>query len=135
MERTKHYNKELFDSLYVKLVPDDGPAETHAGEMLRAAGRIQHDYYNNGFGNNWSGALNYLRDAGLPKHLDMYLRKYATGKRPHDRSMTFDDDDIIAFVIDRVCAHVLTTIGTLENPNEPRKCDMFDFQEREHRGW
>ena len=28
--------------------------DTVAGEMLRAAGRLRHDFYNNGMGNNTS---------------------------------------------------------------------------------
>jgi hypothetical protein len=43
-----------------KLVPSSGPAGTVEGEMLRAATRLYYDYYNNGFCNNTSGAVNYL---------------------------------------------------------------------------
>lgn len=37
--------------LWDKLVPEEGEAETVQGEMVRAIGRIQGDYYQNGFGN------------------------------------------------------------------------------------
>lgn len=37
--------------LWAKLVPEEGEAETVQGEMVRARGRIQGDYYRNGFGN------------------------------------------------------------------------------------
>lgn len=43
-----------------KLVPSSGPAGTVEGEMLRAVTRLYYDYYNNGFCNNTSGAVNYL---------------------------------------------------------------------------
>lgn len=43
-----------------KIVPSSGPAGTIEGEMLRAATRLYYDYYNNGFCNNTSGAVNYL---------------------------------------------------------------------------
>lgn len=56
---------ELFDDyakLWDKLVPASGKCETVEGELLRAATRLTYDYYNNGFGNNWSNSYAYLRD-------------------------------------------------------------------------
>jgi len=50
------YN-EMFD----KLIPSSGKCKTLGGEILRAVTRLYHDGYNNGFLNNTSGALNFLR--------------------------------------------------------------------------
>jgi hypothetical protein len=47
---------ERFNSL----VPLMGKCDTVEGELNRAASKIYHDYYNNGFGNNWSGAWKFL---------------------------------------------------------------------------
>jgi len=40
-----------FDALWKKLVPKKGEAETIQGEMVRALGRMEGDYFRNGFGN------------------------------------------------------------------------------------
>jgi hypothetical protein len=40
--------QKLYDSLHKKLVPDNGEADTEAGELLRLASNIYHDVYNNG---------------------------------------------------------------------------------------
>lgn len=42
---------ELMDEKYAELVPDQGIADTIHGEMVRAFGRLQYDYCNNGNGN------------------------------------------------------------------------------------
>src|SRR6056300_255501 len=68
MENT-YWNKqgkyqEDFDRL-IKLMPDYGPAPTVGGEMMRAANRLVYDFYNNGMGNNTSGAINYLDRQGV----------------------------------------------------------------------
>jgi hypothetical protein len=40
-----------FDKLWEKYVPAQGEAKTMFGEAVRALGRLEYDYYNNGFGN------------------------------------------------------------------------------------
>lgn len=40
--------QEEFDKLWKELVPASGRAETLHGELIRAAGRLTHEYYNNG---------------------------------------------------------------------------------------
>jgi len=52
-----------FDEL-IKLMPASGAADTVAGELIRAANRLAYDFYNNGMGNNTSGAVNFLRRHG-----------------------------------------------------------------------
>jgi len=44
----------------VGLMPAVGDAETVAGEMIRSVSRLGHELYNNGMGNNSSGAVNFL---------------------------------------------------------------------------
>ena len=49
---------DLFD----QLVPAEGTSNAVVGELLRASTRIGYDWFNNGWGcNNWSGAVNYIR--------------------------------------------------------------------------
>ena len=44
----------------VDLMPMSGQCETVAGELIRAVSKIGHELYNNGMGNNSSGAVNFL---------------------------------------------------------------------------
>jgi len=70
--------------LFSKLVKSSGKSDTVEGELLRAANKIYYDYFNNGFGNNWSGAFNFLKkysNAPISHELDI-LEEYATGKMP-----------------------------------------------------
>lgn len=52
-----------FDEL-CKLMPPSGCCDTVAGELIRSANRLAYDFYNNGMGNNTSGAANFLREKG-----------------------------------------------------------------------
>ena len=49
-----------YDALYDTLIPSMGNASTLEGELLRAISKIYYDAYNNGYGNNLSGAYNFL---------------------------------------------------------------------------
>lgn len=40
-----------FDALWDKHVPTSGEADTDYGEAIRAVGRLEYDYYNNGYMN------------------------------------------------------------------------------------
>ena len=53
-----------YEKLYDELVPISGSCDTKAGELLRAASRINHDHYNNGSCNNVTGAWHYLNTVG-----------------------------------------------------------------------
>lgn len=50
------------DVLFEQLIPDSGDCETIEGEILRAAARLNYDGFNNGFGNNLSGAVKFLNE-------------------------------------------------------------------------
>lgn len=121
-----------YDRLYEKLVPQSGKCETLEGELLRAASRISHDFYNNGFGNNWSGALEFLKKYGPIKARDYeVLREYSQGRIVH---ATFDENDevmkVVESVVDTVVLHVATTLAFSKNP-----CDMFDLQLEDDYGY
>ncbi|TXT23915.1 MAG: hypothetical protein FD134_1884 [Gallionellaceae bacterium] len=59
--------------LWNKLVPKQGEAETVQGELVRAMGRIENDYYRNGFGN-------WLQCYGLSQFLADHLADENTFK-------------------------------------------------------
>lgn len=76
------FQKE-FDEL-VKLMPMMGASEVKAGELIRAANRLAYDFYNNGMGNNTSGALNFLKYHGAIDP-DVYetIHPWTTGRVYH----------------------------------------------------
>lgn len=54
-------HQEEYMRLHEALVPASGKSDTVEGEILCAASRLAHDYWNNGGGNNVSGAFYFLR--------------------------------------------------------------------------
>ena len=46
-----HPRQDEWEALWDKHVPESGEAATPYGEAIRALGRLQYDYYNNGFCN------------------------------------------------------------------------------------
>ena len=46
-----HPRQAEWEALWDKHVPDSGEADTPYGEAIRGLGRLQHEYYNNGFCN------------------------------------------------------------------------------------
>lgn len=44
----KGKHQDLYNALFAKLVPQEGPAETPDGELLRAVSELYYDAYNNG---------------------------------------------------------------------------------------
>ena len=68
MENTYWNNQGKHQSTYDRLLeqmPAQGASSTVAGEMIRAVSRLGYDFYNNGMGNNTSGAVNYLDKMGV----------------------------------------------------------------------
>lgn len=55
---------KLFKSLWDLLVPPDGKAETVQGEVIRIAGRVQHEFLDNGC-INWDDDFRKMLDAFL----------------------------------------------------------------------
>lgn len=67
MENTYWSGKGRFQAEFnelVKLMPLMGASDVLAGELIRAANRLAYDFYNNGMGNNTSGAINFLQHHG-----------------------------------------------------------------------
>ena len=63
MENTYWNNKGRFQAEYeelLELMPAMGKCDTVAGELIRAVSKLGYDFYNNGMGNNTSGALNFI---------------------------------------------------------------------------
>jgi hypothetical protein len=61
--RNGKYQAE-YDRL-IELMPSMGKADTVAGELIRATSKLGYDFYNNGMGNNTSGAIHFLAESGV----------------------------------------------------------------------
>jgi hypothetical protein len=125
------FNETAYRELCDKLVPDAGKCETMEGEVLRAASRIAHDYSNNGFGNNWFGALAYLVKYGnAPPMIVSVLRPYAKGRIA--ATATYDDDDPLYWAVGRLVARAIAQAqrAIADNILTPNPCDMFDLLRR-----
>jgi len=64
-----------------ELMPAMGAADTVAGELIRAASKLGHDFYNNGMGNNTSGAVNFLKAKGaIDRTTHQTIYEYTRGQ-------------------------------------------------------
>jgi hypothetical protein len=128
-----HPLSETQHALYDTLVPVSGKCKTLEGELLRAASRIGYDYCNNGFGNNWSGALNLLDEhLDIPRKVYAALKPYARGKVRSRARATYDENDPVQVAIDKLMALVVTEVVTHNGNYRPNPCDMFDLQEKSY---
>ena len=111
----------------VALMPSSGNCATVAVELVRAVCKLSHDFYNNGMGNNTSGAVNYLFNKGAidaPACATIYY--YAIG-RQYSGNYT---DDSMTLAIESMVDNTLRYI--LANPNletDVNTEDMFDYEE------
>lgn len=110
----------------VELMPFTGNADTVAGEMIRAASRLGHDFWNNGMGNNTSGAINYLDHIGVfdmdRTNLFGKIYEYTRGKMPSHNDFEGYINDMIDMTVEYILAH--PELETQKNDK-----DMFDFEE------
>lgn len=116
-----------YDRLTDELVPDMGACDTLAGELLRSASRLAYDFYNNGMGNNTSGALNFLREHNvIDTSLYGVIYPYTTGSLyPGD----YKGDLFhvaIEMVVDKTVKNILDNPELLTKENND---DMFDYSD------
>ena len=118
-----------FERIFAELVPQSGKCDTVAGEMLRAAGRLRHDFYNNGMGNNTSGALKFLREkSAIDRELFDYVLPYTTGRLYQGKY----ENDLFHIAIDRIVE--MTTKMVTFNPQlmaMENTEDMFDYSDED----
>ena len=130
----KYYDSDRqpreYQVFWDQLVPASGKAETVEGEMLRAVSKIQHDFYNNGFGNNWSGALAYLQQylpsfgVNIPHTLWNTISPYATGKT-HPNNQKIENN--IGLALDQITDGVMAAIRSANGNYHPNQADMYDM--------
>lgn len=118
-----------FERIWEELVPREGNADTVAGEMIRAAGRLRYDFYNNGMGNNTSGALKFLREkSAIDQELFEYVLPYTTGRLYKGNY----ENDLFHIAIDRIVEMTTKMVAynpvlmTMENTE-----DMLDYSDED----
>jgi len=106
-----------------KLVPGMGNCATHKGEVWRAATKIYHDYFNNGFGNTWKEAAEFLLDnIALPDSVEAVLLEHANGN-----CAELEYDAEMDLMID-------TVIEQLRNTEDrPNTIDMWEYRSTRYR--
>lgn len=129
------------ERLYDELVPSSGNSTTMQGEMLRAAGKIGYDWYNNGWGcNNWSGSVVFLG-----RFADDFAQKrtaeekaafkkaiHAVHDYSHGEPADISDekaDELVTTIMAYVVQNVLDNPAPVANTR-----DMYDFQEDAYEG-
>lgn len=117
-----HPNQEDYNFFHNLLVPKEGHCSTREGEMLRAVSFIYYDYYNNGWINNWSGPLEYLKRffSNLDSQTYQYLSRYRYGDN-YEADM---DDDKIQEMLNDLITSVIVYINSGLKSN-----DMYSLTE------
>ena len=109
------------ESLYDKLVPGMGKADTQEGEMLRAINRIVYRYYNDGD--------EYIRGYGTetagPAH--SFLVNANTGVRSAMEKI-FGDGTNYEETIQDALEHILSHIEAKQGKYTPNTEDMFSYE-------
>ena len=120
---------ETFSKLANELIPDRGKCDTLAGEVLRAAGRLQYDFYNNGMGNNTSGAIHFLDHHGVIKTEDFQtVYPYTRGRIYNGRYENDSFHNAIDSIVNSATVFVLNNPASMQIENTE---DMFDYEEEE----
>jgi hypothetical protein len=117
----------LQDQLFQQLVPASGKCNTVEGELLRAASKIYYDYYNNGFGNNWSGAWNFLDSftGNIPIASELeVLYPYRCGKTGEGPEL----DSALESLVDKVILYISEKNGNYTE----NTADMYDLSEKDN---
>lgn len=120
-----------YDRLW-KFVPISGKSEVLAGELIRAVSRLAYDFYNNGMGNNTSGAVNFLKEYNVFENaLDKFNIIYE-----HSRGRTYkgnySEDSELLIAIEYAIDSTIELI--LKNPkfeSQPNDVDLFEFSDEE----
>lgn len=121
-----------FDRYFSELVPRSGPSKFVEGECLRSANRLCYDYYNNGFGNNVSGALNYLQT--FLGNMGHDIHSEASTLYPYVRGNNNNmDEPAIKQALASVMAKTLDVVKSAEGNYHPNNGDLFDYQDPDDR--
>ena len=134
MQNTYWNQNGTFQSDYDRLqelVPAMGNCESVAGEMIRAVTRLAHDLYNNGMGNNTSGAVNFLSNKRVIDYKTSNAIHPFTMGRLYEGNYNGDSLQVaIESAIDQTVAHI---VANPELETQQNDDDMFNYaDEDEH---
>lgn len=133
MENTYWNNKGRFQAEYNQmskdLMPAMGKADTVAGELIRAVSKLGYDLYNNGMGNNTSGAANYLREQGaIDRDTFKTIYEYTRGRLYKGRYQGDSLQVAIERAVDMTVEMILRNPQLITMPNDT---DMHDLSEED----
>lgn len=129
MENTYWNNRGTYQADYdrlVELMPAMGKCDTVAGELMRSASRLGYDFYNNGMGNNTSGAYNFLESKGAIDDTVSVVYEYSRG-RIYDGN--YNGDRIHRSIESLVDQTVKFILDNPELETTPNTEDMFDYED------
>ncbi len=113
------------------LMPMSGKCETVAGEMIRAVSKLGHELYNNGMGNNSSGAVNFLLNHDCIDDATYGIIYPFTRGRLYEGHYNGDPfQKAVESAIDQTLFHIINNPGLETELNTK---SMFDAQEEEQR--
>lgn len=117
------------DQLFDELVPSSGKADSIAGEIIRAAAKLRYDFYNNGMGNNTSGAINLLKKYDVVEDTTYdNIWEYTRGRIYEGN---YNLDDTLHKSIEEMTSNAVTFV--LNNPGLRQDIyevtDMFDLED------
>ena len=105
-----HPRQAKWDALWDKHVPAMGEADTPYGEAIRALGRLQHEYYNNGFCNAledgavtdfYQSFIEAIRDLGFPMYeFERWMRTQSYGYCDFDINAARQFNAITEYILD-----------------------------------
>ena len=111
----------------VQLMPDMGNANTVAGELIRAVSKLGYDFYNNGMGNNTSGAVNFLEAKGaIDRNTYNTIYEYTRGLVYDGR---YNGDSLQVAMESMVDQTVQFILNNPELETQANSEDMYDYSE------
>ena len=135
MENTYWNGKGKYQSQFdelIKLMPGSGKSDVIAGELIRSANRLAYDFYNNGMGNNTSGAINFLDYYCVldTDNTNIYGRiyEYTRGRIHQGRCEGSDLQIAIESMMDMTIEFILARPNLKTDENDD---DLFDFEDPE----
>lgn len=111
-----------YDRLNEALVPAQGPAESLEGEMLRAVGKLGYEFYNNGGGNNVSGALLFLKE-----HYPDFKESWWDDMAPHVTGNGDGMTEGLLPVCEEMVDSVVQYVAAKNGEYTPSELDMLSF--------
>ena len=124
--------QDAYNKMAYELMPSDGPAESVAGEAIRAISKIYYDCYNNGFINNTSGAYNYLDHLMMRRQIPNLseplrnIQEYVNSDLCRRGSAIDELDENMDQMVDAVIEWIKNNPHTMAEPNPDDMLDMTD---------